>query len=1030
MCLGRFLTISLFLLSLSAIGEEIAVPSVEVPIITRNSFIRLPERRPYSFDLTPGYDLSQRPQLIPYSGPDISGVLASVRPIDLNNISMDENFTNRLMKNSSMIYNRDLNCPIINIFDPANLQMITNVMGQCDGLASANRYDPQQSILSQIDNFRAICNCYDNPNSLQGAAANEARPPRINLPGRLFSREERITDQKTVILNVRTEAFLLQNLVEGVQLQASFLSSNINEAQRLSQAYAQNYLREGRTETEALRNARRNLTRRYREARFTDPPDFPDLEFNRGILTGFEKENSCVSERDFAAMRQFPPEAAFYSDLANSNVSTCNRNCDNWNFNKLKTQLENLTRGRMLTLDEAKTNPETSHIVRRLDFLHRNPLIKNFLSANMQAGEKEQVVQMIKDNFTGDQSTAIRNSDRFRNVFSRFMADPLHPRRVNEVKEEGQRQFNRLLRELPERATRTRHLATASDLVQIAPTFFENSRSETRSLFSNGLEPATIPGLIEMPNPVDVRARRLEGIGRICPKIQNGDLLNNSYVFNELERQWTREANEDGPDGSTLNLAAFQDSVCNQRRATPGGPPVNFSDWIATRCREDAVCRTDRRARVAEFVRAHPHSNSTLNPDPGVGFATLVENAPIIDLPEDAAQVAGQVGAQSATADRSATTRTLRGDFVIDYPQQGGNSSLVSRSVASLTPVSSQITAAGSTPSNASPATPQINTQSGQVAFLPQAEVPVTPVQAAIAQRDNLRSQFRQSETETNSIRDELAGLRETFQRENAQPPAERDDSLIRDLNERLGSLEQRLETKDRETADLRRRLARSERVVNEQTPVLAARAPDNSDQRSQVISGGTTGSSGTPQPGPQNGSQNVAPTAGSGASFQRGSGSTASLPSSVRSGGTISGNSALLSRYGVQSSSVQGGIVVANPSSEINYQELQTQSEGSIITLPVQLAEYNLIASNNQEALRPYLERCRALAGEVCRLNISAPGAAGPLEIYVVKNGNELSIVPSSGAARGIASDAVPGPVPAPERDRTLNGLRRELGQ
>ena len=108
----------------------------------------------------------------------------------------------------------------------------------------------------------------------------------------------------------------------------------------------------------------------------------------------------------------------------------------------------------------------------------------------------------------------------------------------------------------------------------------------------------------------------------------------------------------------------------------------------------------------------------------------------------------------------------------------------------------------------------------------------------------------------------------------------------------------------------------------------------------------------------------------------------------------------------------------------------MRSESADSVLNLPLPLEEYNQIAANNQIALKPYLDQCRSLVdASVCRLNFSAIGTQNQIELFVVINGNEISIVPSTGASRGIASDSLPEPVRPLERDRTLEELRRELG-
>ncbi len=916
-------------------------------------------------------------------------------------------------------------------FQTENFLDIDAVIGRCDRQATDNPYVSGTPIIKQLDKFRNICACYANPNSVQGSSIP---PANAEFLQRIFGskRAIRITDPAAVTQNLQTEAYLLRNLVEGVQLQASFLSGNLNDAQRFSHAFAQNYLHSGRRETDSLRTTRESLQNAYRKAGLTGTAELPQLRFNPDMLTGAGSDTSCVSPRDFAAFRQFPQEPAFYNDLAQYNLDSCNNACKDWDYEELMKDLDSQTKGRILTLAEARTDPAVSVIVRRLDFLHRNPLIKSALSAHMRPGEKKEILSMIKANFTGNQESALKNSERFRQQLSTFMDVP---RRAEEIREEGMRHFNKVLLQLPARVTTTQHLATASDLGSLQPSFLEQT-GRTFSVTDTG---KIVTSPVNRFSTEVARQRRMEGIVRICPKLVSGDITEKSYVFNELEREWAQEAGASSIESGLMDYNAFQNIVCEGRRASPEGAPVNFNDWLNGRCTQDAACRTDRRARVAEFIRAYPISNTTINPDPGLGYATMAENLRIVDLPTEAAARAGTVGATSFREAQTATTSSLRGDYIVPYSDSGsrlGSADQIGRAQISPSTSGSASSSTSAIQNNsASGAAQQV---SGSMAFVPSGDVPLaqTPVAREAQQRTEIiRSQVRAGESDAQALRDELSSLRNDLQRQTASAP--RDSQELASLTARFETLEadlkSRLESRERENKRLRKDLSRAERESQGGAPSQVADQGEDSERSSVLRSSGGISSTEIAQVAPQAGQQSVAGAAtnisGLQSSASLGGVSRGTSLAPVARSAPSAGISRSLSQFGVQSTTSRDGIVIANPSSTTDYQSLRARSEQSFISRDIPAAEFNLLASYNQEALKRYLDQVRSMPAEVVRLSFTSEGTSNQLELFVVKSADGISIVPSNGASRAIAS-----PSPAEPTDRArlidLQGRLANPGQ
>ncbi|MES2525685.1 MAG: hypothetical protein V4598_01305 [Bdellovibrionota bacterium] len=959
-------------------------------------------------------------------------------------------------------------CDIDN-FLPAGFGDLQRVGGRC--------IPPQNSFSTDFTNDLSICSCLDNDRtSLQGQEYQRAKT--LN-PSNWNSQTQSAMNDNVDRLNRVLEAE--QN---AMRFQASTLPASDSGSEFLSGAFS-NY---GVDVSSNLERIRADALRQYNElsdARAEGNVAMAAIEIrppDENLLTSRPNTpEQCIPMRTHMTGRQMPTEPAFFEDMA-SLPETYDQN--QWNYETLKARFLREA-GPVRDLREALTKPEAKKTFLRLQFLERNPLYKNLFSSDAPGAtaQKQILWNKIRTAYGNRSATPEQKTAAFLNLrrdTGRFFTSSSEI--VSMTQAGATANMNLLMAQIPRRV---RSISVPFD----PATTWDLSVTRNRLVGPIGATTIDIndPALISTTSfmGVSVGANGLFGETRsrrsmdreragnyasYCSRLTFASWQNQYTVLKELEDKlgaaYSSEPwKNDEYANQNINMCT------SQRRPRTGTGTSSFVDFRIAFCsaKQTAECDpANQPALVARYLNEYPLSASgdddSLEISAIMPFLKGSEIIPTI-TPEAAARATVAGSSQAGRGGRGSRNRpgprgstTSRTAQQVNFDSQlasvnqeiaeSGNTSRVAggrvnnapeTTTAARTPVVTPVAATRDSQQQQQPTQPF-------APILPSVSAdtfvaPIAPVPPAVAARDNLRSQVRTTETESTAIRDELAGLRESFQRESAQPAASRDNDLVRDLNARLGSLEERLETKDREATDLRRQLARAERRVQEEVPA-AARVPDSSDsvrRSAPVVSGGTTGSTGgTPQGSVQTGGAQGTPQLGGGssvgggaASLARTGGGTTAVAPGLRSGGGSSGNQALLSKYGVQSSSVQGGIVVANPSATINYQDLRTESADSIVAVPLSLADYNQIASSgNQDALRPYLDQCRALAGDVCRLNVSAEGGGNPIELFVVKNGNEISIVPSTGASRGLASGAQPEPVRPLERDRTLDGLRKELSQ
>lgn len=698
---------------------------------------------------------------------------------------------------------------------------------------------------------------------------------------------------------------------------------------------------------------------------------------DRGVLSGENLPQSyCIDYTQFTQSQQLPDSPEFFEDL--SRMSSFRAN--DWDYGTLFERFNEIT-GHIQTLDQAlEASPEAKKIYHRLSFLQRNPLIKGIFMANQADTEKEKLFRIIKQvpRITCKGSACAQ-------IESEIAALQNYRRQMREFLRDG---------------NNIRMSVRGAQRV----TDFQSDRAVVRA----EIESMTIEVLNEPGIDLSLqRYRRDPGEwSRYC------DVRSNSRRGSLLDELET-ELGTRSPQNPTQDEAykTLNETSCTQERANSAGQTMVFSTFLQGKC-EGTCSPANRTELFREFLRSYPRRTSGED-RPEIGFLFLLgEDYKAPEMSQENYRNMNTISADAAVS-RSPVT----------YNPQSLSSESATRIMAS-SPASPLAT---SSETVRPPIENQVPDMQSPLNSFPQTVI--APDAARLTSSEPLGATAASEPIEEESdaaraLRDEISSLREVIAKD-PQNGGPRTPQVVNDLTQRLAGLERRLETlrdTERENEELRNQIAESEGRSARPRKVDSPSVANNNNNRRSAPA--------LAQPGAQNGDMSgsaiSAPLSGGNGQFVSSSVSGRTSPASGARAVISSSNRDKLSGYGIQSSSVPGGIVIADTSSTINYQELQNQSEGSSLSLPVELAEYNLIAANNTNAMRPYVDRCRALAGEVCRFNISAPGAPDTLEFYVVKNAaneNDISIIPSRSRDRGPASVSVI------TRENTLENLRYELG-
>lgn len=669
-------------------------------------------------------------------------------------------------------------------------------------------------------------------------------------------------------------------------------------------------------------------------------------------------ETSCVDFQTFLASRQFPKENEFYEELQSGSFRS-----DDWNFKELaedfkeirqRREFQNLGFEALLS-----ASPEAARIERRMTFLNDNPAIRNVFMSN--GDKKAQLFGLLRSMPRPTcRGQACLTDQRWQSSYARYSESLRVFFRDGNVRQqaiEGLAKFTEYT------------IGRMEDRAAVEAVTIDNLPTEGYR---------TNPS--EWPRFCAVRTELLSQ-SRRDPLLE---------LESSLEDRHPQHPDEDDRFNN-LNIAA-----CETPRVNASGESLSFAQYAARHC-GDPCTGDQRREHLLAYLLAYRA------PD-GEEHSDIEALIPFLD-PTVAPPTLNSGDASRAA--RIAATPGLSRSSVDYVPASRAGSTPETRvtSVDSRNVTRSSSRGDVSSGSSTSLSAPLIPTTGELIS-------PVSQTPRETARVESLRQELNQGESEANTIRSEIANLRETLQRPETTARSSQD---LSGLTERLQTLEDRLRLREEENSRLR-------------SDIAAATQPR---ERSEIAGGSESGrrefssfnsSSGQIQGG---GTSAAAPSGVAPIPTTSGGGLGGASTEGAARGRQVSSSSALLERYGISpdAQGSSGGIVVAAATNSVNFQLLRQQSENSVLPLTVSPEEFSRITSDSRELSR-YLDRIRAVPGEVVRINLTG-GEGQNLELFVVKTGETFSVVQGPGPGRAIASEE-----PVRERGATLRALRTELDQ
>lgn len=711
----------------------------------------------------------------------------------------------------------------------------------------------------------------------------------------------------------------------------------------------------------------------------------------------------CVSMKAFLAAKQVPDDNAFYADLAGMESFVP----EDWDYAKVRDRFKRYA-GSFLDIQDALARPEIKKLYLRMNFLHHNPLIKNFFSATSKAPEllekKRELFGQMRSIFSTDDncgsmdgvaacSSRMDNKDAFKNFrqLTRefFGANPLigDQNLLAHTQDGAKHNIESHISEAEKRLETAVERAPAILWAEAVSSYL-NANPDTDFM-------ADLRGNYGVYAHYCPLLKASQEASRFRTLSQLDDELGSSFTSDPYRNRAYRELNERlcqanrslMDDGRSINFEQFRREECGsspRAHCAPGQENELLRQWI----------------RASSGTPHEPIDDILASVLPEVDKMTVMD---------------------SESLNRA---NTLAGDrlyfrsneFRNQFSLTGSGDSQISRS-ATISRTQLPSGTASSTPSPRTPASTLALPEIGPVSALGAPFVPVTPQTATSVPvtPQTLTREIERSDSGLSGLRDELSGLNRELQAERAKADSQRSDQLIRDLTARIDSLSRRIETETQNNEALRQQFALAQ-IGDRQTrtPERAQVVPDSSGLRSGTF----TASPGLSQ-GPEGSlSQSVPGQVSSGSLPRLGS----QAPGATNSGSL---NRALLGRSASAGQDRSGSIVVSR-ATPTEYLNLLSQTAGNEVEATVPLDVYNQIAQGDTSSLQERVRSCLPeTTGQVRRCEIRTEGSEQEIEILVQKAGeNDFRITFGNG-----------GPAPAeqiraPAGGGLLDQLNQELRQ
>ena len=823
----------------------------------------------------------------------------------------------------------------------------------------------------------------------------------ISIEGMLFGEgDTQNLLQDTMNQNIRRINSRITGEFNAMAFQASTLSGTAVGGQAFTDAYKHEYAPplnqlNNPNRLPEVWNGVRNMYQSRAVLGLTAPPMAEVLTEPRPIEALFETRPGssnynpaqCIPQRHLRTMQQLPTDEQTVNFLRQLPE---NFDPDAWDFNKLRKRLRDLSTN-VRTLDAAIENAEARQIFLKLEFLHRNGMVKNLFSADNNLPNSRQ----LKADLYNRMRQTFANSGRLQTPGDRFKAyrsmlvvffgggSPAgNLNQIQEMTKNGAEvNMASLIAEIPSRAASMTNLQTPEDLFRDA---------SAGSLIASAARSDGSASLLSAQTDPQV-------FRRYCPRLRFSQNANQWTVLRELEQKF------DDNYSSTMNkYQGLQASVCTGRRRNANGDLKSFAEFHRDTCSGmgGLNCAQERHEQIlARYLTEYPESES------GPSDRTDVENlipllsgdVPLADVnPGNGGSSRPLTPAQkskanlilneiaSGTQDNTGMRNTTAGKNF----DSSMSSNAVSKSKAEVRPADqTQLN-----PQNQSGAATAVT---GSAPLIPGSQA-VTPA----AETEIVRTRVRQSDATLSRISEEISGLREELTAPGVTP----ESSQYRDIMERMAGLERSVEAERERNTDLRRQLARAQAREAAAVPEAQAAMADTAVNPRPVSRNPAANTPGGGQvEGTQSGSQS-----GSQVTPQGGSGALPFSPvSSFRQARSVIGgsvNGALLSRYGVQSVRSDGGAIIVADSTGVDVGALRRDSAENTLQLSFTETEAAAFASDESGALTRLLST--APQGEVLRVVITIPGSQAPVERFILRSEGKISIVPPPGSvSRGPAS-------------------------
>lgn len=701
-------------------------------------------------------------------------------------------------------------------------------------------------------------------------------------------------------------------------------------------------------------------------------------ELSRELFNGTNlPENYCIPYRNFLASKQFPVNAAFYRDLD----TLTSFNPRDWDYMALLDELntlQNQNGGYPQVLDRS---PRAKAINFRLRYLHNNPAIKNIFLSQGNDQLKRDMFDKIKaiprpqcgpESCTRD-ANWVAQTQQYRTMMTDFMS------RQNVIDAaRGGSQYSRELQ-----------IMLAED--------------EARMI--SGSADRLIPDG-EYYNPAQwttfCDARRTDQARRTT-----GSTEFLQTVFEEFGNRDFRDYTQDTEYARTNN------EVCQTPRRGPQGEKtfIQYFNDICGTSRTGNCSEENRPLMVSQFMNQYAAS--------GTQTATAASLLPFIN---GSFNLAPATQKEIDDFNRIAASPELArqpisfsgGEYVSLNNSRGDIRPLSSREAAIARTEPTNRPTSGQNPQYQSPTAGFVPPSPENPVIVPQAQPILQP--QAVAEK---RAQLSEGESRAREISDELTNLRTMLRKETTSPTP--DSAAISGLNQKISEWERKFRDQTSENQRLQDQIASAERAAASRRSQVADTDPQtNVTRRPASVPESVAAPVAAPQSGSNGGVTNL-PSFTSGGS--RGGSSGGTIPSGSRVTSRDSGGE--LSRFGVENTTERNGITVADASSTIDYNRLRTESAGSVLPITVSPEEFGQFSSNVEEAISRYVDRVRAMPGQVVRVDLQ--NGSQSMEIFVVKTGNQISVVQApTGKPQRLPAAAV-APV-TDEREFTLQSLQNEF--